>query len=230
MLCNASQSAGWIAFTFHTLALCTSSRPHHLSSHFFFFVCYFGITFTPSIDLCPFSNSSRGSLASVVGHVNVDSTTTSAIKIGEVTLFFSAFGRTPSPQPLVRDPRSATPLRRSTLALKPGLPGSEVFLRWTRRTGNTWHGSGSNRRKGRARDRQRRIRLTGIVFIKIFLEFGFGILKTRITVLRVHFYGSLRFTALIFGTQTLTVRYGYPYNCTVQPVLYGYGAQPYSCS
>ena len=38
------------------------------------------------------------------------STTTSAIKIGEVTIFFSAFGRTPPHQPLVRDPRSATPL------------------------------------------------------------------------------------------------------------------------
>ena len=27
--------------------------------------------------------------------------------------------------------------------------------------------------------------------------YGFGILKTRITVLRVHFYGSLRFTAVV---------------------------------
>jgi hypothetical protein len=38
------------------------------------------------------------------------STTTSAIKIGEVTIFFSAFGRNPPLPPLVWDPRSATPL------------------------------------------------------------------------------------------------------------------------
>ena len=40
--------------------------------------------------------------------------TTSAIKIGEVT-FFLAIGQTPPLQPLVRDPRSATPLPETSL-------------------------------------------------------------------------------------------------------------------
>jgi len=48
-------------------------RPHHLSSLFFFFICYFGITFMPSINLGPFLNLSRGLSAgaswSVLGHV-----------------------------------------------------------------------------------------------------------------------------------------------------------------
>src|SRR6266567_1313256 len=39
--------------------------PHHLSSLFLFFSCYFSIAFTPPIDLSPFSNSSGGSSASV---------------------------------------------------------------------------------------------------------------------------------------------------------------------
>ena len=44
------------------------------------------------------------------------STTTSTIKIGEVTFFFfSAFRQTPPLQPLVQDPRSATPLARHPL-------------------------------------------------------------------------------------------------------------------
>ena len=43
--------------------------------------------------------------------------TTSALKIGEVTIFFSAFSWTPPLPPLVWDPHSATPLQHTLIAL-----------------------------------------------------------------------------------------------------------------
>ena len=55
-----------INWSTHPARFATSCfAPHHLSSFFFFFIHYFGITFTPPIDLGPFSNLSRGSMASV---------------------------------------------------------------------------------------------------------------------------------------------------------------------
>ena len=56
----------WVTWSTHPARFATSCfAPHHLSSLFFFFIHYFGITFTPPIDLGPFSNSSRGSSAGV---------------------------------------------------------------------------------------------------------------------------------------------------------------------
>ena len=44
--------------------------------------------------------------------------TTSAIKIGEVTIFFQPLARLPSPQPLIWDPHSATPLQQLRQVIK----------------------------------------------------------------------------------------------------------------
>ena len=59
------------------------------------------------------------------------SMTASAIKIDVVTFYFSAFSQTPSPQPLVQDPHSTTPLglasiRSATGDKHSGLPDGNI--------------------------------------------------------------------------------------------------------